>query len=223
MIKELNFPVVYKEDRVIGYGGNQEWFLRSWRRQAGCASTSGANIAAYYAYNYPEMRELYKGNSMQFNQGEYLQVMEEMYKYMTPGIFGYPYVEKFAKQFIRFCKERGVPMEASIMGDFNRIEEAFLFVKKNIDGGQPVALLILFHHGIELKGDNWHWVTITGYIKDNNDIVGSKVTLSNGGQRKIVNTEVLFEVHPKNKIRMVSFYPSLSIDNLVLSDYNDLK
>ncbi|HML38992.1 MAG TPA: hypothetical protein PKA19_16480 [Bacillota bacterium] len=205
LVKELSFPTVYHEDAVVGYGGNQEWFSQNMQRRAGCGCTSGTNLAAYYAANHPEMAVIYDGNSRKFDQAEYIRAMEEMYTYMKPGMIGYPYVKKFGRQFVRFCREHGIEAEAKFCHGFHSEEEAIDFVRESIDGGDPVALLILFHRASALKEDNWHWVTITGYAIDENDPGHIEIILSNCGERQIINAHQLFEIHRKNTIRMVSF------------------
>lgn len=205
VIKELNFPTVYDNDTVVGYGGNQEWFLQNMQRKAGCGCTSGANLAAYYASSLPEMAGAYDGDCKKFDQAEFIRAMEEMYTYMKPGLIGYPYVKKFGGQFIKFCREHGIEAEAKFCHGFHSKEEAFAFVKESIDGGNPVALLILFHRARALREDNWHWVTITGYIEDEDNPEAAEVILSNCGERQTIKAHQLFEVHKKNTIRMVSF------------------
>jgi len=203
--KELKFPMVYHEHTVVGYGGNQEWFSQNMKRKAGCGCTSGANLAAYYASNHPEMAGIYDGNRDQFDQTEYVQAMEEMYTYMKPGLIGYPYVKKFGKQFTKFCNEHGIETEAKFCYGFRNKEEAFAFVKESIDSDNPVALLILFHRAHALREDNWHWVTITGYIENEDNTNETEIILSNCGERQFVNAHQLFEIHRKNTIRMVRF------------------
>lgn len=203
--KELKFPIIYKNAKVIGYGGNQEWFTGSWQRKAGCASTSGANLAAYYASNYRDMIDLYQGDKDSFIWEEYLHAMEEMYAYMTPGPMGFPYVKRYAKQFKKFCEDKGISLEPCIMEHVKSTKEAYEFVKWNIHNNIPVALLILHHRAEELREDNWHWVTITGYEEDENRMEHANLILSNCGMRQVVKMSMLFEVHPKNTIRMVSF------------------
>lgn len=205
MKKELNFPMVYHKDTVVGYGGNQEWFSQNMKRKAGCGCTSGANLAACYASNHPEMARIYDGKRDKFDQTEYVQAMEEMYTYMRPGLLGYPYVKKFGRQFVKFCKEHGIQAEEKFCHGFRNKEEAFNFVKESIDSDNPVALLILFHRAHALKEDNWHWVTITGYIENEDNPNEAEIILSNCGERQTVNAFQLFEVHRKNTIRMVSF------------------
>ena len=201
----LNFPTIYQDGKVAGYGGNQEWFAEDMKRKAGCGCTSGANLAAYYALNHSGMENVYKGNLSQFDLTEYVSAMNEMYHYMKPGLIGYPYVKKFGRQFVRFCRERGIEAEAIFCTKFEEAETAFHFVKDSIDSDNPVALLILFHRAHALREDNWHWVTITGYIEDENSTDHSEVILSNCGERQIVKAHQLFEVHRKNTIRMVRF------------------
>lgn len=203
--QELNFPTVYQNDQVVGYGGNQEWFDQDMKRRAGCGCTSGANLAAYYASNHPAMEGIYDGNNKRFDQVEYVQAMDEMYQYMKPGFLGYPYVKKFGKQFVKFCKEHGIEAEIKLCTRFRNDKEAMAFVKDSIDTGNPIALLILFHRAHALREDNWHWVTITGYLEDKNDPNETEIILSNCGERQTVKAHQLFEVHRKNTIRMVSF------------------
>ena len=203
--KELKFPVIYQNNEIVGYGGNQEWFSERRKRLAGCGCTSGANFAAFYASNYPEMAKIYDGNTELFDQTEYVRAMEEMYLYMKPGFIGYPYVRDFGTQFVKFCREHNVETEAHFCHKFDKTEEGFAFVKESIDSGNPVALLILFHRAHALREDNWHWVTITGYTEDENDPHEDAVILSNCGERQIVIAHQLFEVHRKNTIRMVRF------------------
>ncbi len=205
MIRELNFPIVYDKENMVGYGGDQEWFSHEMKKRAGCGCTSGANLAAYYASGYPGMAGLYEGDCRRFDQSEYIRVMEMMYTYMKPGMIGYPYVRRFARQFIRFCREHGIEAEAEFCNAFESREEGFEFVKECIDSGNPVALLILFHRADALREDNWHWVTVTGYTEEEDDPEAAEVILSNCGERQVVNAHELFEVHHRNTIRMVSF------------------
>jgi hypothetical protein len=204
-IRELDFSAVYYKENMVGYGGNQEWFSQDMQKKAGCGCTTGANLAAYYARCHPEMAGIYDGDCKKFDQSEYILAMEEMYTYMKPGLIGYPYVKKFARQFIRYCKEHGIEAEAEFCHGFQSGDEGFQFVKESIDSGNPVALLILFHRAHALREDNWHWVTITGYAEDENDPDAAEVILSNCGERQTIKAQQLFEVHHGNTIRMVSF------------------
>lgn len=204
-IKELNFPVVYHEKAMVGYGGNQEWFTETVKKRAGCGCTSGANLAAYYSANFSDMHLVYDGDRENFCQDEFISAMEKMYHYMTPGLMGYPYVRKFGNQFVKFCREHGIFLEPYYCLKFDKPESAVSYLKECIDGGHPIALLILFHRAHSLREDNWHWVTITGYVQTGEGLENLDIIMSNCGERQVVKGEELFEVHRKNTIRMVSF------------------
>ena len=47
---ELKIPQIYQDNKFIGYGGNQDWFLDLWARRAGCASVLASNMYAYYIH-----------------------------------------------------------------------------------------------------------------------------------------------------------------------------
>lgn len=202
-IRELNFPLIQNRASNMIYGGDQAWFKKEWQRQSGCASTSGANLAVYYAMNFKEMRDLFPGNTHNIKQEEYLKTMEAMFQYMKPGIIGFPYATKFAKRFIGFCLSKNIEIRPHVLKKWASTKIASDFITTAIDNGHPIALLILFHRRKELRNDNWHWVTITGYTKDNG--VLNQVILSNEGRRQVVSTDILLEKHPRNIIRMVSF------------------
>ena len=88
---ELKITQVY-ENELIGYGGNQDWFEDEWARRAGCGSVLGSNLYAYYM------------NIEKCHKNEFLNIMNDLYRYMTPGRMGFPYFYKFAhKVFIRLC------------------------------------------------------------------------------------------------------------------------
>ena len=60
MRKELCCPQIIKDGRIIGYGGDQEWFPGDFQRLAGCGSVTGSNIAVIYAMNKDEFKSLYQ-------------------------------------------------------------------------------------------------------------------------------------------------------------------
>ena len=88
------------------------------------------------------------------------------------------------------------------------LEDSFQYVKSCIDAGNPIAVLILSHRAKQLRDDNWHWVTITGYIEDTDKKV-AQIIRSNYGKREIIRSDIMFEVHSRNKIRMVSFHKTI--------------
>ena len=62
------------------------------------------------------------------------------------------------------------------------------FVRRGIDAQNPLALLILRHRAPELKEDNWHWVTVSGYLDGADGIPASDVLalwMEDGSQAQI--------------------------------------
>lgn len=204
-MKELPFPVVYSEDQMIGYGGNQEWFHQEFQRRAGCASVCAANILSFYARNDPAFARLYPGQTRPFSQEEYLRVMNTMYSYTTPGMIGYPYVNKFGRQLLQYFSLNNVMAEAFYHHKFPDQEAAFQYVKETIDEGHPIALLILIHRAKEIFPQTWHWMTLTGYIEGEDPSQERQIIISSYGKKELLSAEKLFEAHWENIIRMVHF------------------
>lgn len=201
-MKELSFPLIFENGVKVGYGGDQDWFSREIQRKAGCASVAGANLAAYYAANFAGASSLYKGSANPFRKDEYISAMEDMYRYMTPGPVGFPYPERFASQFGAFAESRGVSVKPRLFMKAKGYEKCADFVRAALDEGHPVPLLILHHRAARLTDDNWHWVTITGWL-DGPD--GGDVVFSDCGSRDLHPARVLFENHWSNVLHMVRF------------------
>lgn len=214
-IRELAFPLVQEKDgKRAGYGGNQDWFPDEWQRKAGCGSTNAANMAAYYGLRTPGMEALYEGRRDLILKEDYLALMEEMYRRMTPGVMGYPYPVRMGRQFAAYAKERGVALKPVAICHWKDWREGFSRIREAIDRENPVGLLILFHRAPELQEDIWHWVTVTGYGLPEAEEEEPTVILSDCGDRDIYAAKVLLEVHRKNTLRMLTFVPEGPAGNL---------
>lgn len=199
---ELQFPQVTKQGQAY-YGGSQKWFAKKLHQDAGCASVCAANIAAYYAANHPALLKLYQGDATCFKQEEYISVMERLCGYMPPSpALGIPYLQRFIQSFLRYAQDCGVPFRYRDMRRLHSWEQGFAFVRQAVDGGHPVALLILRHSDPEFFEDTWHWVTISGYV---DDPVSPKVIYSNFGSRDVHSADRLFEADADNILYMAYF------------------
>lgn len=201
MKKELHCPLIMKDGELIGYGGNQEWFPGSFQRLAGCGSVTGSNIAAIYAQTREDMRALYQPRQKRDTYEAYLQLMETMYGYMKPGFMGYPLIGKFAKDFISYAKDRGVILKSDSLFLPKEKHRALDFIFQGISRENPVAFLILRHPAKELREDNWHWVTITGF-----DEKEEKIIWSNCGEREEIDWNMLFDSGSKYYVGIVRFH-----------------
>lgn len=201
-IHELPFPVIWENGVQTGYGGDQDWFTQLFQQRAGCASVTGANLAAYYAANIPGCAALYAGKTGRFSKEEYLAGMQTMYRYLTPGPMGYPFAQRFTQSFLRFAAERGVRFQAQTLFHGSSEQVRMTFLKEAIAAGDPVALLVLKHRAPEMQENNWHWVTVTGWAQSAD---GEIVILSNCGVREEYPAAVLLENHCGNVLRMARF------------------
>lgn len=213
MQRELPCPEITSGQAVIGYGGNQEWFSGKFQRLAGCASVTGSNIAAIYAASDRGMDALYQPEADPYSQKEYLKLMETMYDYMKPGFMGYPLIGRFAGDFIRYAKERGISLTARKMFLPKDQKKALDFIMDGIRNGDPIAFLILRHPSSMLREDNWHWVTITGYDEEKRELIWS-----NCGERGKISWDLLFDPNRKYYVGMVRFLQISKKEEKKLSD-----
>ncbi|MCD8029185.1 MAG: BtrH N-terminal domain-containing protein [Erysipelotrichaceae bacterium] len=185
---ELNIPIIYDQDKVVGYGGNQDWFDDIWAQRAGCASVLGSDLYGYYHHhNHYELKE-------------FLPIMEEMFSLMKPGNMGYPYLKKFGNTFSKRMKDDHISLKPIYLKKSKNYKHAMTFVKESIDEGYPVGMLILHHRAKELVDDNWHWICLTGYTKINNEY---HIIFSDCGVRRVIETHILFDTCPSNVFKMV--------------------
>ena len=99
---ELQMPLI-EDGARWAYGGDQEWCSTRWKRLSGCGPTTGANLAAYYAKTDPSMRELYTGNTDTFEKQQYVDAIEDMFRFITPSYMGFPYAGRYALKFRAFA------------------------------------------------------------------------------------------------------------------------
>lgn len=202
MKKELRCPQIIKDGKMIGYGGNQEWFPGDFQRLAGCGSVTGSNMAAIYALSHEGWDALYPiengHDAVEYEQ--YLNLMQSMYRYMKPGFMGYPLIGRFAKDFKRYAADRGIFLSSEQLFLPKSKEQALDFILPALKEDHPVAFLILRHPAYELREDNWHWVTITGFDEEE-----EKLIWSNCGEREEINWNMLFDTEKKYYAGIVKF------------------
>lgn len=187
-MKELNIPLIYHDNILIGYGGNQDWFEDSWAQKAGCASVLASNLYTFYL------------GKVNYRLSEFMGVMEKMFHYMSPGYMGYPYLYKFARTFVKVMDKEGIKLSPVYQKRSKNFKHALTFVLKSIDEGHPVAMLILHHCAKELEDDNWHWICLSGYIQKER---GFDIIFSDCGEKRIIDARILFDTRTCNVFKMV--------------------
>lgn len=187
-MKELQMPIVLKEEKQIGYGGDQEWFADDWAQMAGCASVLASNLYAYYY------------QCSLYEQDDFLKIMEEMFLLMTPGHMGYPFLYKFARTFVKRMAKEDIHLQPVYQKKSKNYKHALSFVLKSIDEGHPVGMLILHHRAVELEEDNWHWICLSGYVESESHY---RIIFSDCGKRREIDSRILFDTHHQNIFKMV--------------------
>lgn len=186
------FPVIEEEGNTY-CGGNQEWYSQEWQRKAGCASVCGANIATYY-WN----KENHQTQA--FSKSDYVKRMLQLYKYMTPGMRGFPDPYKFLSRFLKYQNSKGYVCKGSIYHDWNSCEQPKQYIIKALKNDNPVALLVLKHTAPIMKENNWHWMTIIEY-----DEQEETFTISNLGKIETYQADEIFQPIKGNQVWLVSF------------------
>ncbi|MFV0394813.1 MAG: hypothetical protein ACK5LC_10525 [Coprobacillaceae bacterium] len=189
MGKILDWPLVLEDEKIIGCGGNQEWFDDKWARKAGCGSVSANDVYTFYT-----------STKTTFSKEEYLLAMEKMFAVMTPKKMGFPYACLYARRLHSKLQDVGFITTYKVFRNPEPNTTSKL-VKEAIDTNNPLGLLILRHRRWQLRHDIWHWVTIFGYRETNKGLI----IISDCGEKKEIPARILFEKQRFNYFKLVKF------------------
>jgi len=199
-VPELDFFRV-EDDPRPAYGGNQQWYADRWQRQAGCASVAAANLAACLL---PGVLPPCPGGRP-CPKAAFVTLMERLYRLMRPTVVGFPWAGAFRRQFLRFAQQQGRPLRAVTCagGGWQR---RLAFVRACIAAGCPVALLTAVNASPALRGNRWHWMTLTGWLPAE-DGRPERVVVSNCGAREEFSAADLLGRSP-SLLRLICFLPA---------------
>ena len=137
-------------------GCSQEWYPSLWQRLSGCGPTTVANISLY---------KNYKNHSVPFAKKESLELMQEVWKFVTPTNHGINTTRLLYGGARSYFKHKGWSAAYEVL-DVPRekrrrppVAELLAFVAEGLLMDAPVAFLNL-HSGQEKRLDAWHWTTI---------------------------------------------------------------
>jgi len=139
-------------DGEVYIGGSQEWYNDGWHKKAGCGPVAASNIAWYI------MRK-------QGLSPDYLNLINEMFDFVTPGIKGVNTSAIFIDGVLRFASENKMiltPYVLEIPKKKDNRPDGFAlmdFICNALNIDSPVAFLNLSNGTVSLL-ENWHWVTI---------------------------------------------------------------
>ena len=142
------------------YGGSQDWYNKHLKRLSGCGPTTASTIIMY------EIRK----EKEDFSKEDYIDLMNMMWNYITPGRMGVNKPGIYIDGFIDYVKKHNINLtkcNAIHTDKTHRLNEndVYLFIKEALELNHPVAFLNL-DNGKEKELESWHWVTIVA-IDDN--------------------------------------------------------
>ena len=150
---------------VIGnktyYGACQKWYPKHIQRISGCAPTVASNLCACI-------------KDVPFAAKEQrLEIMQTMWRYITPDDFGVDTAQDFAKGSNDFFVALALPYKCVFVKYDDDTKPQFYetaqFIKFALADNCPVAFLNLSNGKINLL-EPWHWVTIVSFDDSTNEI-----------------------------------------------------
>ena len=133
-------------------GGSQEWYEDRWHRMSGCGPVAASNLIWY-------MTGAKGGIAL------YLELMREMYTFVTPGRYGVNTSAIFTDGISRYCIKGAlnyIPQALDIPSPLRKRpnrDTVRAFIATALQGDSPVAFLNLSNGSLD-NLEAWHWVTI---------------------------------------------------------------
>lgn len=169
------------------WGSDQSWYADAWQRQAGCGPATGANLIWYLAKTNENLQVLWPdrdGNKMAM-----LQLMQQMWDYITPNHMGVNKTSIFAQGAINYAADNGISLYASVLDikpfqhEMNRgpVRE---FLHNAFSQNVMVAFLNL-DAGRLRNLESWHWVTLYAVVTD-----ALRVAVLDQGRKKVIDLDV---------------------------------
>ncbi len=196
IIKSIRNTDLFKSEdettKSVIYGFDQEWYKTKWQRSAGCGPTVAASLIYYLQCSTPgfkaeKLNEI-KEPSLKLQK---LQLMEDVWKYVTPSLQGVNTTRTLYKGVLAYAMANGmnvghvfidVPRKKSLRPTFARL---LSFIGEALDADAPVAFLNL-HNGKEKLLYSWHWVTIIK-LEYSEDGSAAFATIMDEGRLKRIN------------------------------------
>lgn len=171
--------------------------MKFWADRS-CGVTAAANALVHMATYKKRMQGLYIYPSL--SKSDFINFANDIYGYAKPTVVGIPTLGKLKKGLRLFAKSRGINLESKSMNMPKNINIAIEFIKEGLMMDSPVLMLTW---NTKIKNLNYHWVTITGYIKTMDG--ESYVITSNWGGKEIFSLDEWISERSFNK-GLIYFY-----------------
>lgn len=162
MKKEISYFTI---DGAVG--GSQDWFTNVVMHIGGCAAAAACDTCIFFAEQYGNAG-WYPFDEKRLSRKDYLAFSQMMKPYIKPRVGGVKNPEWYIEGFGRYLKEHpyaGRPaLSMEVLPGSAKEEEAEECIRRQIDRGYPVPVLLLKHENTEIFQDFiWHWFMIIGY------------------------------------------------------------
>lgn len=177
----------YKEFIKIegSYGSYQKWLFsqgfktRFWSNRS-CGIAAAGNLAYYLTKHHG--KNLYSGDYLDIKS--FTLFLNRISKFIRPRIYGIPTLYHMRKGFTKFASARGQGIETKTISMRRSDEEVINYIKNGLRDNYPILMLTW---NTQIKHLKYHWVTITGYFKDENGV--NYIRTSNWGRLEIFNLD----------------------------------
>lgn len=187
--------VPISQNGIISYGGNQSWFSTPDLINKGCGTVAIANIAWHMAKYNTKYSKLYTYTAI--DKSTFTKHMNDVAAYVIPGIIGIPSVNQLDSKFLAFAKSRGINLTSTrLEANFN-IDQTSSFIKTGLSQNAPIAMLQSYDS--DFSNFNWHWMTITRYLR----YISSDeryIEISSWGNHYTLNLKLLVDAVPNDYI-----------------------
>ncbi len=150
----------------VSYAAQQEFYSSKWKKMSGCGPTAASNLILY-----EYRKDLCEENPI--HEESIRQIMNGMWKHITPGMMGVHVYHKFTKGLNRYLKKYKLNYDIRhILVDKHKnsrikIDELITFLEESLSQNFLVAFLNR-HNGDEHLLDRWHWVVLYQISYDGN-------------------------------------------------------
>ena len=152
------------------YGADQHWFKKKLSAISGCGPTTSSMALAYISQQSKTCRCIYP-YSYPFKKDEFLMFMEDVRLQIKPNFGPMTDPDDFCRKCVDYAKYRGVKIGYEVMEKSLGADEVFDKICELLNDGIMPSLLILRNPHKEINEYTWHWMTVTGCIKDTMEIV----------------------------------------------------
>lgn len=168
-LHSLSLLKIAKADGGFCYGPNQEWYQHIWQRKAGCGPTTCSQLIWYLSRTRAGYQGLCPHDGS--TQAGFLQLMEEVWDYVTPGRHGVNTTGILTEGALGYGRERHLELGCQVLeipeapGERPTSEVMADFILGALEQDRPVAFLNL-SNGMVQNLDAWHWVTLVAFSRE---------------------------------------------------------